>query len=65
MDPITAIMDCNYSTQSEQPNLIVHQILLFGLISHQASIISKVTTYTGTLRTALMFANKKQIRQET
>ena len=59
------ITDCNYSTQSEQPNIIVHQTMLFGLISDQVSIISKITATMGTPREAFMFVKWKQIRQET
>jgi hypothetical protein len=65
MHPITATTDCNYSIQSNQPNSIVQQILLFGLIFQQASIITKVNIGTGTPKAALMFVRKKQIRQET
>ena len=65
MFPITATTDCNYSIQSDQPNCIVQQILLFGLIFQQAFIISKVNAGTGIQIAVLMFVSKKQIMQET
>jgi hypothetical protein len=65
MHPITATLDYNSSAQSKQQNRIAQQILLFGLIFQQASIITKVNIGTVTPRVALMFVKKKQIRQET
>jgi hypothetical protein len=65
MHPITATLDYNSSAQSKQQNRIAQQILLFGLIFQQASIITKVNACTGTQKAVLMSVKKKQIRQET
>jgi hypothetical protein len=52
-----ATTNLHYYAQSKQPNVIVHQILLFGLIFQKASIISNVDT--GTPITVLMFVSGK------